>query len=292
MKTIFLSLALLFSLPMTSLGQENRNLNKTISSIQKFFSIGPNDTVRRTILEPVNYQITYLTAYQPISGTPQPTIRWRQMLQLGDNYRRFINEANLLADSLANDCVHSGKSLPEFMAKFDPIMKRGRIQGDILFDTKKDKLEYHDVVAIDDYYYKEAIPKLNWTLLPGDTTIIGYSCHKASTRFRGRDYTAWYSEELPMPYGPYKFNGLPGLILCIYDSLHDRTYTCIGIEQGKGRVLYRNTPLDYSFKTTREKLHKLKRNYCDNPNLYKSPNFFVKEKLNLPPILYNPIELE
>lgn len=293
MKTNLLALVLLLCTPSIVWGQtENSHMNKNAQTIQKLFSISPDDTVQRTILEPVNYQITYLTAYQPVSGAKQPIIRWRQMLQLGDNYRRFINESDLLVDSLTNAHTRSGGSLPEYMAKLGSIKRRGRIQGDILFDTKKDQLEYHDAIMIDDYYYQEAIPKLNWTLLPGDTTIIGYTCHKASTHFRGRDYTAWYSEELPMPYGPYKFNGLPGLILCIYDSLHDRTYTCIGIEQGKGKVLYRNTPRSGFFTTTREKFHKIKKNYCAKPADYESPNFYFKEKPNLPPVLYNPIELE
>ena len=33
----------------------------------------------------------------------------------------------------------------------------------------------------------------------GDSTVLGYTCHKATTRFRGRDYIAWYTEEIPFP---------------------------------------------------------------------------------------------
>jgi len=51
-----------------------------------------------------------------------------------------------------------------------------------------------------------------------DTVILGYRCKKASTWFAGRKYVAWYSSEIPLNEGPYKFNGLPGLILRLYDT--------------------------------------------------------------------------
>ena len=65
----------------------------------------------------------------------------------------------------------------------------------------------------------------------GDSTILGYTCHKATTRFRGRDYVAWYTEEIPLSYGPYKFRGLPGLITCIYDKDRDHVFTLQGFER-------------------------------------------------------------
>jgi GLPGLI family protein len=50
-----------------------------------------------------------------------------------------------------------------------------------------------------------------------DTVLSGFHCQKASTRFAGRTYIAWYTSQIPIDEGPYKFNGLPGLILKIYD---------------------------------------------------------------------------
>jgi len=76
-----------------------------------------------------------------------------------------------------------------------------------------------------------------WKLLDDVKVILGYSCKKASILFGGREWVAWYSPEIPFQDGPYKFSGLPGLIL--EASLTDRDYifTAVGIEKSAGSVL-------------------------------------------------------
>lgn len=59
----------------------------------------------------------------------------------------------------------------------------------------------------------EDIPSLTWQMSSQEKIIGGFLCKQAFTTFRGRDYEAWYALSLPMPMGPWKLNGLPGLIL-------------------------------------------------------------------------------
>jgi GLPGLI family protein len=54
-----------------------------------------------------------------------------------------------------------------------------------------------------------------WTLRNETKKIKSFTCKKATTTFRGRNYTAWYTEELSIIGGPWKFDGLPGLILSV-----------------------------------------------------------------------------
>lgn len=69
------------------------------------------------------------------------------------------------------------------------------------------------------YIYKDSIAgKMRWQLENDFKMISGYRCQKATTSFRGRNYTAWFSPKIPLPYGPWKLNGLPGLILEAYDD--------------------------------------------------------------------------
>jgi len=68
------------------------------------------------------------------------------------------------------------------------------------------------------YQYTENIPIQDWTLLDDTETIAGYLCQKAICTFRGRDYIAWFAPDIPINNGPWKFGGLPGLILKVYDT--------------------------------------------------------------------------
>ena len=69
--------------------------------------------------------------------------------------------------------------------------------------------------------YNTKLPMLDWTLIPDSTKeILGYACNMAKTVFAGREYVAWYTVDIPLPYGPYKFYGLPGLVVEVEDSTH------------------------------------------------------------------------
>ena len=57
-----------------------------------------------------------------------------------------------------------------------------------------------------------------WTLLPDTATVCGYLCHKATAPFRGHVWTVWWSDEIPIDAGPWKLQGLPGLILKAQDD--------------------------------------------------------------------------
>ena len=68
------------------------------------------------------------------------------------------------------------------------------------------------------YIVDDELGNHNWVLEDGNKQYLGFSCKKASLIFRGRKYEAWYTEEINTPAGPWKFFGLPGLILEIRDD--------------------------------------------------------------------------
>ena len=82
----------------------------------------------------------------------------------------------------------------------------------------------------------------DWQLLDGDSIVCGYPCHKATTIFRGRIWTVWYTLDLPYSDGPWKFCGLPGLVLYAYDSEDKFRFNCIGIEKGDGHEIKMKMP--------------------------------------------------
>jgi GLPGLI family protein len=76
-----------------------------------------------------------------------------------------------------------------------------------------------------DYLTEEAIPKFDWEISSELKTIGGYRCQRATTRFRGRTYEAWFCDKLPFSNGPWKLGGLPGLILEASDEKKEVIFT-------------------------------------------------------------------
>lgn len=69
-----------------------------------------------------------------------------------------------------------------------------------------------------EYVVSEELPLPEWKITLETKNLGGYLCQKATTRFKGRNYEAWFTNKLPYRTGPWKFGGLPGLILEIGDE--------------------------------------------------------------------------
>lgn len=74
-------------------------------------------------------------------------------------------------------------------------------------------LTFYDKFATDNGFYSEEADEMKWEIGDSTTNILGYECNMATTLYHGRRWTAWFAPELPMPFGPWKLRGLPGLIL-------------------------------------------------------------------------------
>jgi len=78
--------------------------------------------------------------------------------------------------------------------------------------------------------YSESQPKMTWTMSEDTKEILGYVCQKTETDFRGRHWIVWFTPEVPVDCGFWKFSGLPGLIMEA-DSADDfYRYTAVSIE--------------------------------------------------------------
>ncbi|QZE13776.1 GLPGLI family protein [Halosquirtibacter laminarini] len=71
-----------------------------------------------------------------------------------------------------------------------------------------------------------------------DTTIMGHSCSLATCHYAGRDYRAWYTLDIPISMGPYKFDGLPGLVMRVEDTKKQHVFQLYKIEKRKRKMFY------------------------------------------------------
>lgn len=154
------------------------------------------------------------------------------------------------------------------------------------------------------FSYEEKLDEMIWVPVDGQETIAGYSCKKAACTFRGRKWTAWYTTEIPYSEGPWKFCGLPGLILKVEDSKNEYAFRCIKINGGSKPIeVMQSYFYENSTRAVVAELEKKAHNdfygYMTTyngktPNIVysdgtKMPAEKVNERFNKP---YNPIELE
>lgn len=79
------------------------------------------------------------------------------------------------------------------------------------------KLVRKEMMMMDPYIINEALPIITWHIGSEKANFGELHCQKATCHFKGRYYTAWFCPDLPVPVGPWKLNGLPGVIVEAYD---------------------------------------------------------------------------
>lgn len=155
---------------------------------------------------------------------------------------RFVYRIDFKIDSLNRDFIQSENFnldvtdresvfYPEFFSEWASIYQnKGSLSKSKLPEAKLDymiKKDYKDGES----YFQEMIGttlynireprKITWKHSNDTQQYQNYKIKKATTTFAGRKWEAWFSDEFPISDGPYKFKGLPGLILKIKDSLSD-----------------------------------------------------------------------
>jgi len=64
----------------------------------------------------------------------------------------------------------------------------------------------------------DEIPRLEWTAIAESKEILNMQCAAAKVTFRGRTYVVYYTSDLGITGGVYKFTGLPGYVLAAYST--------------------------------------------------------------------------
>ena len=123
-------------------------------------------------------------------------------------------------------------------------------------------------VVASDFIYEEQLPELKWVIQDDTAVWNGYFVQKAKCYFRGREYEAWFTPEIPAPYGPWKFYGLPGLIVRISDIDNQYSFEVVRItNKEKGSILF---PRYQYQKIKRDEYMKAKSQIIANYALYQS----------------------
>ncbi|MFA6277556.1 MAG: GLPGLI family protein [Pedobacter sp.] len=104
---------------------------------------------------------------------------------------------------------------------------------DIYFFAKENKLVSRERFMNAYYLIDEPSQQINWKITKDTLSFNGVHCKKAITTFKGRNWIAWYAPELPFQSGPWKLNGLPGLIIQANDDKNEVQFLFNGIDNLK-----------------------------------------------------------
>ena len=160
------------------------------------------------------------------------------VLQIGEKNDKYFDLFRAMMDeSLTSE--ENKKKDPNAVLNEAIQIGKGSLTDVIYWNyPKKGELTVTSHMLGDHWLYKEAIPKIAWQMEEGNRTVAGYACQKATGHLYGRNYTAWYAPEIPISKGPYKFSGLPGLILQVEDDRQQVSWTCIGLEKQAEEIFF------------------------------------------------------
>lgn len=162
-----------------------------------------------------------------------------------------------------------------------------------------------DEAMMNSYRISEKTKTPEWTIGTDTCTLLNYLCTKAETNFKGRHWTVWFADDIPLDYGPWKLIGLPGLILKAEDAQKQYIFVASGLEQVDGKE---DITLVKNYKkyepVTQKQFDKINRTTSANDALAASgisismdnvtvggmeADDFMKQMNEIPP--YNPIEI-
>ncbi|WP_289679814.1 GLPGLI family protein [Muribaculum intestinale] len=186
----------------------------------------------------------------------------QMLLQTGPNgMSKFSSYKNLTVDSLLMNIT------PEQVAQaaMDGKLSNGEFMT-IFKNYPQGKITHTEKICMDWFRYEEDMPEFEWELTDSVANVLGYECHSATCNFRGREWTAFYTEDIPMMEGPWKLHGLPGLIMKASDKDGYYNFECIGIKSKADRPI---TIYKVPYNTTsRVKYYDAKHRYDVNPYAY------------------------
>lgn len=154
---------------------------------------------------------------------------------------------------------------------FSSIKIEKSYKGEINYSVEKQYPQYKVYLLTrvgQDFKVLDARP-MQWKILPEQKKIGQWNTQKASLDFAGRHWIAWFTTDIPLPEGPYKFHGLPGLIVKI--SSQDNTHSMelkgvidlppqvVSEEEGGSNVFFARKPLEISQKQFAKQVEKYRK---------------------------------
>ncbi len=205
------------------------------------------------------YNFTYAYTFKPDSLNLEKTETELMGLFIDKNGSTYFSLAKVRRDSaiaqkIEPDAISSDRAVST------KIFPQGKIRGIIRKNWRSNEVISYLPVGTDRFKITQHIT-LNWQIGTETALIQGRKCQLATLEYKGRKYNAWFTNEIPVSEGPYKFWGLPGLIVKIEDTKKQHIWELKGIEK------FRNIKLNLStyIPVTESRYKKAVEDYMKDP---------------------------
>ena len=163
-----------------------------------------------------NYRVAYKLEYKRDSTNLNLT-PFTMILDIQTKHTKFYFQKLLVADSILRK-----RNKP--MSLSFPVQQ--------ILKRKVNSFENENFVNVQDKYFSfSTIDKMEWKILDSLKQFENYKLQKAETSWGGRKWYAWFCADIPIPEGPYKFRGLPGLIMLLNDNKNNFFYSVISLKK-------------------------------------------------------------
>jgi GLPGLI family protein len=201
------------------------------------------------VLDKAQYRFHYEYAWEFDTISLNNTREDLVILQIGQNISKSYSYPSFYYDSLrsspdgeramrqirqelAISMVETGKPPKGFVS--------GGIANRVYKNYPEGQMTITDRISANQYMYNDELHAQSWHITDSTKTILDYTCQMAVSDFRGRRWIAWFAPDIPISDGPWKFSGLPGLIMEVYDSEYHHRFEMVGIENVE------NDPINFS----------------------------------------------
>ena len=183
-----------------------------------FFIISFSQTNK---IDSLRGDFTYLLQYRPNKVNKDYVIKELFSLQISDNKAFFSSVNKLKIDSAFSSQFKKNSNTINLDFRNLP-----KSQSNYLIVQTIDSSNFYESIGMTLLMYTNPVIN-NWKLTNETKVVNSINCKKAELHYKGRDWIAWYSDEIPFPFGPFKFSGLPGLIIKITDKTGDYDFELI-----------------------------------------------------------------
>lgn len=183
--------------------------------------IKASDVSKYQVLDSAKMMVIYDKIYMENIATCR-RFEEKMILLLGDSISAFFSHNMYLRDSIytARDFVRSAATIE----KTDPSITFSFFTSGYLSVVVR--LPFASNRAI---FYREKRPDFDWVIGDSTSMICGYMCHQATASYGNRDWIVWFCPDIPVNLGPWKFAGLPGLILRAEDTAGEYIFKAVAL---------------------------------------------------------------